>query len=101
MRFIPRVMAALRFRGFIFFTRMWILPNRIGENANSYSSLLVFLKELAKFDRGFHRPALLDLGTMARFTFYGPPAYVFLKKIYRYDRGPIFLVIGDGRRNGS
>jgi hypothetical protein len=86
MQIGPRLMAGVRFRGFLFFAKMWMLPNWIREKGNSLSSLRSFLKELSRFDRRLPRAAFMDPNTMIQFLFYGTPAYSFLKEMYLHYR---------------
>ena len=78
----PRVMDRIRFRGFQYFTKAFLLPNWILENGNSFGSFRLFLKELRKFDRRLPYAALSDGNTMTQFLFYGTPVYQILKRIY-------------------
>ena len=82
MNMEPRAMDKIRFRGFRYFTRAFLLHNWILEKGNSWASLRDFLAELRKFDRRLPWAALRDPNTMAQFLFYNSLAYRFFKKIY-------------------
>lgn len=88
----PQIMEKIRFRGFRFFTKGFLLPNWILENGNSFRSMMAFLKELRKFDPRLPYAVFLDVNTMTQFLFYNTAAYRVLKKIYlkyrawNYDR---------------
>jgi len=78
----PRTMDQVRFRGFQYFTKAFLLHNWILEKGNSWSSLRGFLAELKKFDPRLPWAALRDPNTMAQFIFYDTFIYRFLKKLY-------------------
>ena len=78
----PPTMEQVRFRGFLFFTRAFLLHNWISERGNSFSSLRGFLRDLRKFDRRLPWAALKDPNTMAQFVFYQSIIYRILKKGY-------------------
>jgi glycosyltransferase involved in cell wall biosynthesis len=78
----PHTMDQVRFRGFQYFTKAFLLHNWILEKGNSWSSLRSFLTELKKFDPRLPWAALRDPNTMAQFILYDTFAYRFLKKLY-------------------
>jgi hypothetical protein len=82
MNIDPRVMDQIRFRGFQYFMKAFLLPNWIFENGNSFRSFQGFLKELLKFHRRLPHAALLDANTLVQFFFYGTPIYETLKNMY-------------------
>lgn len=78
----PRTMDQIRFRGFQYFTKAFLLHNWILEKGKSWASLRGFLAELKKFDRRLPWAALRDPNTMAQFILYDTLAYRFLKRLY-------------------
>ena len=82
MGFDHRPMDQVRFRGFQYFTKAFLLHNWILEKGNSWASLKGFLAELKKFDRRLPCASLRDPNTMAQFVFYGSFIHRFLKRIY-------------------
>ncbi|MEN6320677.1 MAG: glycosyltransferase family 2 protein [Syntrophaceae bacterium] len=80
------LLAALRFRGLIFFTKAFLLPNWIPENGCNFPSLLRFMKELKKLDRRLPLVALTDLNIMTQFFLYDTVLYRILRKAYRNVR---------------
>jgi len=91
MQILFRVMAALRFRGSFLFARMPSLPNWIGENEYSFSSLPAFLEDLARFAYRLPWAALLDTDTLARFLFNGTSVDPSVKKVCAYYGGYHFV----------
>jgi glycosyltransferase involved in cell wall biosynthesis len=77
-----RTMDQVRFRGFQYFTKAFLLHNWILEKGNSWASLRGFLAELKKFDRRLPWAALRDPNTMAQFILYDTLTYRFLKRLY-------------------
>ena len=82
----PAAMDRVRFRGFQFFTRAFLLHNWILERGNSFSSLVKFLGDLKKFDRRLPLAALKDPNMMAQFIFYHSVIYRIFKKVYLHYR---------------
>lgn len=78
----PKIMKKIRFRGFLYFTRGFLLHNWILENGNSLFSLRKFLKELAKIDSHLPWSAVFDLNFMTQFFFYNSILYELLKRVY-------------------
>jgi glycosyltransferase involved in cell wall biosynthesis len=78
----PRTMDEIRFRGFRYFVKAFLLHNWILERGNSWASLRAFLGELKKFDRRLPWAALRDPNTMAQFILYDSSAYRLLKRLY-------------------
>jgi len=77
-----KVMMKLRYRGFKFFIRGYLLQNWVNENGNSLHSLWKFLGELKKFHTDMPLIVLTDLQSMVKFFSRNTPVYDFLRNTY-------------------
>jgi hypothetical protein len=77
-----KIMEKIKFRGFKYLIRGWLLHNWIIENGNSLSSMKAFWGELRKIDPKLPLIALRDPNILTQFVFYNTSFYALLKRVY-------------------
>ena len=83
---------SIRFRGLMFFTKAFLVPNWIPEHGRNVTSLLLFAKELKNLDKRLPLAVLTDVNIMTQYILYDTVLYRVLRKAYRNVRSSGTLI---------